>query len=201
MHLDDGFIEAFAVSWSSEYFHESHLDHLPALGIGYLPRYKCTKPSLFDENDVMKRALIIFVVSLSLLAWTSSIFAQRGMGDHVGVAQEAPRPIVTLEGEICSIETHPCERTTGESSLGTHLILKSTNAELNIHLGPADAVQHVADLMTSGDLVRVRAFQTENMPKNNYAAQSITFEGKRFGFGTRICVLSGRVDAQFGWEH
>ena len=72
-----------------------------------------------------------------------------------------------------------CEKTTGRSLVGTHIFLETRDGEsLNIHLGPAAAVADIVAKLSVREKqdLTVKAFRTQKMPKNNYAAQSITFD-------------------------
>ncbi|QEG36106.1 DUF2202 domain-containing protein [Bythopirellula goksoeyrii] len=102
--------------------------------------------------------------------------AQRGVGDPVGVAQQAVQPkVVSLSGTVKAIITEPCKMTTGRSEEGTHILLEpTTGGELNIHLGPTASVGSVADKLVVGQTVAVQAFRTDKLPEDNYVAQSIS---------------------------
>jgi hypothetical protein len=103
--------------------------------------------------------------------------AQKGMGDPTGVAQQSVKPeSVSLSGKVLAVETGPCERGTGRGYIGTHFLLKTPKGKkLNIHLGPADAVDYVTDQLPVGKKVTVDAFRTAKMPENHYVAKSVTF--------------------------
>ncbi len=115
-----------------------------------------------------------------LVVWgaPATSFAQRGMGDPTGVAQQAVKPgIVSITGTVRQIVTEPCEQTTGPSYLGAHLILASDDgAELNIHLGPAVRVASIVEKLAKGTRVEVAAFRTDKMPKHHYVAQVIAVD-------------------------
>ncbi len=128
----------------------------------------------------MKRRLVL--VTAGALLWSvvaSCAYAQRGMGDPVGVASQAVRPeVVALSGEVLKVNTEPCKMTTGPAYLGTHFLLKTPKGEeLNVHLGPADRVSYVTEQLPLGENVTVNAFRTAKMPENHYVAQSVTFDG------------------------
>ena len=123
-------------------------------------------------------ALVVVLAVLGGLA-ADSAEAQRGMGQAAGVAVQGVRPdVVSLVGTVQRIEIGPCERTTGRASLGAHFILKTPDAEeLNVHLGPAAAVEFITDQLPVGKEVTVDAFRTAIMPENHYVAQVVTFDG------------------------
>lgn len=128
----------------------------------------------------MKRELTF--LAAGALLWgvvTPCVYAQRGMGDSTGVARQAVKPeVVTLSGSVLKVTTEPCKMTTGPAYLGTHFLLTTPQGEdLNIHLGPADAVAYVAEQLRVGENVNVDAFRTAKMPENHYVAQSVALDG------------------------
>lgn len=112
--------------------------------------------------------------------WVSASLAQRGQGDPQGVALQPARPkVVSLSGEVLETKTEPCQMTTGRSRLGTHLIMKTSDGKtVNIHLGPADAVEFAAKRLSRGQKVEVEAFRTKKIEKGQYIARSLTLEGR-----------------------
>jgi len=102
--------------------------------------------------------------------------AQKGMGDRVGVARQVATPdIVSLSGKVLKVEAEPCKMTTGRALVGTHVLLETSNGdELNIHLGPKVEVDQIAEQLTVGTEVLVKAFRTAKMPEQQYVAQSLT---------------------------
>jgi hypothetical protein len=120
----------------------------------------------------------LVAVLSSALAWSligTPAVAQKGMGDREGVARQAEKPkVVALSGKVLSVESGPCENTTGRATVGTHLMLKSAQGkELNVHLGPEAAVEPVARRLSKGMKIDVKAFRTDKMPKAHFVAQSI----------------------------
>jgi hypothetical protein len=117
-------------------------------------------------------AAVVFAIGLS-----SAAFAQRGMGDAQGVAQQATKPkVVSLSGKVLKVETAPCEMTTGRSLLGTHFVMKTSDKKkVNIHLGPAGAVDFVTKNLSQGLEVEVTAFRTEKMKEGHYVARTLAF--------------------------
>ena len=106
----------------------------------------------------------------------STAMAQRGVGETSGVARQAVRPeVVVLTGKVVQVETGPCESTTGHAILGTHFLMVNSEGEtLNIHLGPAEAVEFVAQELTKDKEVQVAAFRTEKMKQDHYVARTVT---------------------------
>ncbi len=128
--------------------------------------------------------LLFAVVCIS--SWAcSATFAQKGMGDQIGVVRQGLKPPMTqLSGKIVSIETHPCEKTTGPALAGTHLIMGGTDdKQYNLHLGPASAVAPIIEPLQPGKQIEVVAFRTSQMPENQYVATTLRLEdGKVLAF-------------------
>jgi hypothetical protein len=143
-----------------------------ATTIGYYPS---------KEVRTMERTMaFLTVVALLAGATEQSAHAQKGVGDLAGVARQIPKPsLVTLTGTILAVETQPCEKTTGQGRIGSHVLLKTEEGEkLNIHLGWADAVAETAKQLTVGKKISVTAFHTDKLPEGHYIAQSLKFDGK-----------------------
>jgi predicted Fe-Mo cluster-binding NifX family protein len=119
------------------------------------------------------------VVCVLAFAW-SGAFAQRGTGDPQGVARQPAKPqVVSLAGEVLEVKTEPCQMTTGRSSRGAHLLIKTSEGKtINLHLGPAAAVESVTEGLSRGAQIKAEAFQTETMEKDQYIARSLTI-GRR----------------------
>lgn len=124
----------------------------------------------------MKVSSLSVAVAVACGLWVSAGLAQRGQGDPQGVAQQPAKPkVVSLSGKVLKVKTEPCQMTTGRSQLGTHLIMKTFDAKtLNIHLGPADAMKSVAKELLAGTEVKVEAYRTKKMEKDQYIARSLT---------------------------
>jgi hypothetical protein len=103
--------------------------------------------------------------------------AQKGMGERTGVARSVAKPeVVSLSGKVLATETGPCEKTTGKAVVGSHFLLETAEGKmLNIHLGPADAVDYIVKQLIVGKEVTVRGFRTAKMPQDHYVAQSVAF--------------------------
>jgi len=130
---------------------------------------------------MQRKELLTILLSIAvLLGLGPPAFAQRGMGDTDGVVRQGLKlDTVILQGDVIRVITGPCEKSTGRSEIGTHFILKTRKgAERNIHLGPAQLVQGVTDMLSPGSSVTARVFRTEKMPKGNYNAVTITVDNK-----------------------
>lgn len=128
-----------------------------------------------------RNQLLTILLSIAVLSGLGPpSFAQRGMGDANGVVRQGLKlDTVTIQGDVVRVITGPCEKSTGRSESGTHFILKTEQGEeRNIHLGPTQLVQEVADMLSTGSNVTARVFRTEKMPKGNYNAVTITVDNK-----------------------
>ncbi len=126
----------------------------------------------------MRSFVIVVAATVVLFAIAVPVArAQRGVGDPSGVASQAVKPkTVSLSGKLVEVKTGPCESTTGRFPVGTHIILETApKQQLNIHLGPADAVADIVAKLSPGQALSVKAFRTEKMKENHYVAQSLTF--------------------------
>jgi hypothetical protein len=113
--------------------------------------------------------------------FSSTVYAQKGMGDQDGVARQGLRPSLTrLTGKILSVETHPCEKTTGPALAGTHLIVEGTDGKrYNLHLGPANAVASIVTPLQPGVPIEVTAFRTSKMPEDQYVVSTLLLENSK----------------------
>ncbi|MBN1912234.1 MAG: hypothetical protein JW818_21115 [Pirellulales bacterium] len=123
-------------------------------------------------------ALIVAAFSWSMSA--SPAYAQRGMGDPIGMAQRQVLPkLVSLSGKLAAIQTQPCKGGTGFGVVGTHIVLKTDEGkELMVDLGWAKAVEPIVKQLSVGKKINVIAFRTDKMPKGRYVAKSLSFDEK-----------------------
>jgi hypothetical protein len=127
----------------------------------------------------MKIAFVAVATVVVLGTWLAgAAYSQKGAGDATGVARQAEKPeIISLYGKLLEIKTGPCEATTGQSPIGTHLILETAEKEkVNVHLGPAAAVAETAAKLTVGQEIAVKAFRTDKLKDQQYVAISLTFD-------------------------
>ncbi len=117
---------------------------------------------------------LLGVVCMPLLVSTT-VYAQKGMGDRIGVARQGLKPSpIELSGTIVSVETHPCAKTTGHAVVGTHLIVKGTDGQqYNLHLGPAYAVAALTESLQPGRAIGAVVFRTPQMPENQYVVSTL----------------------------
>lgn len=108
--------------------------------------------------------------------------AQKGTGDSEGVARKGLRPpIEALSGTIKEIKIGPCEKTTGRSREGAHLIVQTPQATtINLHLGPTFALRDELKQLAVGQDVSFEAFRTDRMAKDAYIAKTVKSGDKVF---------------------
>ncbi len=123
---------------------------------------------------------LLLVACLALLL-CGGAYGQKGMGDPTGIVRQGLNPpLTTLSGKLVSIETHPCENTTGYALAGTHLIVEAEDGtKYNIHVGPADAVASIVEPLTAGARIEVQAFRTATMPQDQYVATRLVLAADR----------------------
>lgn len=128
---------------------------------------------------VRDRWRLLLTVACVVLLVSCGAYAQKGVGDQIGVVRQGLNPPLTkLSGKLVSIETHPCENTTGYALAGTHLIVEADDGtKYNLHVGPADAVASVVEPLTPGIQIDVYAFRTSEMPEDQYVATTLVLAG------------------------
>ena len=127
------------------------------------------------RTTVTPAAILVLLCAMAV----PPALAQRGMGERAGVGQQVVKPkVISLSGKVLATETGPCEKTTGRAYVGSHfLLITPEGKQLNVHLGPADAVDDLVGRLTAGKKVTVHAFRTAKMTKNHYVAQSLKVDG------------------------
>jgi len=92
------------------------------------------------------------------------VFSQKGTGESQGIAQQGLKlPVTTISGNLLEIKTGLCE---------------SKGGNVNIHLGPAMAVDHVVNQLVIGSTLSIDVFRTDRLPKNAYIAKSLALNDK-----------------------
>jgi hypothetical protein len=135
------------------------------------------------EEDISMRTLQVgTLVIVWALSFAVPAAAQRGVGESAGVAQQAQKPAIeTISGTLKEVKTGSCERTTGRSLLGVHLIVEAVDEKtINLHLGPAAALEDVVGQLSAGQPITFEAFRTDVMPEDAYVAKSLTVSETTF---------------------
>lgn len=110
-------------------------------------------------------------ISFCLVAFTS--YSQKGTGDKNGVSRQQLNPeLLKMEGTIEKVESGPCKYTTGKSIKGTHLMVKTEDGLVNIHLGPMTEVSKLLSA-NEGDQIKITVFKTDKLPKDQFIAKEI----------------------------
>lgn len=135
-----------------------------------------------QRASTMKRHLYLLALTTLLGSVACDAYAQKGMGDDTGVARRAIKPkLITLHGTVRAIESSSCPKTTGRATVGTHLLLESSEERVfNIHLGPAAETTAIVRKVPVGSSVTVTGFRTEAMPEDHYVAKSVAIGDTTF---------------------
>lgn len=123
-----------------------------------------------------------YLISFTFILITLPLFAQRGTGSQTGMARSRlEADLKSLTGTVEQIKIGPCEKTTGKSAQGVHLILQTSSQQtLNLHLGPesADAVQNALKLIKKGSTISTEAFTTPQLQANAYIVKDLKINGE-----------------------
>jgi len=124
--------------------------------------------------------LAAIVALMALMTMGTTTWGQRGIGDNDGVTRQAIETQQTsIQGKIKEIVIEKCENTTGPFDIGMHLLLTTDETkQYNVHLGPAVIVRDLIDQLEVGKSVTVKAYRTEKMPKENFVAIVLKYDGK-----------------------
>ena len=148
---------------------------LQKLAIGSTEGRRITAGPFQKEISMKSLPFLLSVALLGIVSLVAPATAQKGMGEPGGVAGQAVKPpIETMSGTIKDIKTGRCERTTGRSVNGVHLIVQAQdNRTINLHLGPASALADTIQKLSPGETITFEAFRTDRMPKDAYVAKSL----------------------------
>ncbi len=126
------------------------------------------------------RIAMVTVLAVLVCLGPTAQAEQKGLGGSTGIAREAEKPpVVSMSGQVVEIKTGPCEKSTGKSLVGTHLLIQTKeDGKLNLHLGPTSAVRHIVEQLSVGQLLTFEGFHTEQMPGDAYIAKSLTLDDK-----------------------
>ncbi|MCZ7592357.1 MAG: hypothetical protein M5U15_09485 [Kiritimatiellae bacterium] len=124
----------------------------------------------------------LMLSGLTMLLAAPIVFAQRGVGDDVGVVrQQAKVERSTVAGTLVEVKDGPCENTTGRSYIGMHYILKAEDGEMiNLHLGPSETMKSMNLPTEIGKTVSATAFRTDKMKEDALTAIEVTVDGKTY---------------------
>ena len=130
----------------------------------------------------MSRLLLVTIALCAALAMTTPAVAQRGVGEAEGIVRQGLQPpAVALVGVIEEVLIGPCHRTTGRAAVGAHALVRTeAHGTVNLHLGPAAALDALIDRLTVGMTVEVQAFRTDPMPDDALVARTVTVGDETF---------------------
>lgn len=105
-------------------------------------------------------------------------YSQKGKGDAMGVRRQGLNPeLLQMEGTIKEITNDPCEHTTGKSMYGTHFLIRTKDALINMDLGPTSEISQLVTA-SEGDAIAMTVFRTDKLSHDQYIAKEITVNGK-----------------------
>ncbi|MQX36503.1 hypothetical protein [Roseospira navarrensis] len=108
--------------------------------------------------------------------------AQRGMGEAQGLTRQgATLPMTMLSGVVRDLKIDTCEQTTGRAVTGVHAIVETPDhGTVNLHLGPAVALEDLTAHLQPGEDLSAEAFRTDIMPADAFVARTVTVDGTTF---------------------
>lgn len=126
----------------------------------------------------MKVFIIKSLIFLTMYLAAIAGFSQKGTGEAKGISRQGLNPeLLKMEGTIEKIEYGPCKYTTGRSVSGTHLMVKTQEKLVNIHLGPTTEVSELLSA-TEGDPITMIVFRTDRLPQDDFIAKEVTVNGE-----------------------
>ena len=101
-----------------------------------------------------RKTLWTTVCGVALAALVSMpTLAQQGMGGRKGSPHYDPKTEVTVKGTVEEVKEYPSQG--GGSHTGLHVILRTDNGSLAVHLGPTDYWKKNGFELAKGDAIEV----------------------------------------------
>lgn len=101
-----------------------------------------------------RKTLWTTVCGIALAALLSMLtLAQQGMGGRKGSPHYNPKTEVTVKGTVQEVKEYPSQG--GGSRTGIHVILRTDNGSLDVHLGPTDYWKKNGFELIKGDSIEV----------------------------------------------
>ncbi len=117
--------------------------------------------------------LMLSVATLLLTLMTMPLLAQGG-GPGKGMRNYDPKTEVTVKGTIENVQQQ-----TGKGAwMGTHLILKTDAATIDVHVGPSSYIAQKQFTFAKGDTIEVVGSEVTISGQEALLAREITKEGK-----------------------
>jgi hypothetical protein len=119
-------------------------------------------PLLVAEEVTMKRKRSIIWTLVAIVASSTTAIAQPGPGPHMrgggpGMRHAAriydPKTVETVSGDVVRVEHVPSRRGMGG---GVHLVLRTGDGTVAVHLGPAGYVERQDVKIAAGDRIQVK---------------------------------------------
>jgi len=129
-----------------------------------------------------KKFLLTTLVLANLTVFS---FAQKGVGNTIGIAQEGIQTHVNeISGSLIEVLDEPCTETTGKYAMGTHLLIKHKinhkEQVANIHLGPTAFVSKMVKDFVPGMEISLKVYHAEGLPENHFVAKSFSYGNNQY---------------------
>jgi hypothetical protein len=147
------------------------------------------------------RLVVHLVIALSMLLSASLAFAQplrgwRGSGGWgMGGSYQRiynPATVETLTGEVLAVERI---RPVRGMSYGVHLLMKTPEETISVHLGPAWYIERLDTKIAKGDRIEVKGSRVTVMGKPAIIAQEV-----KKGDSRLVLRDSSGIPAWAGWR-
>ena len=141
-----------------------------------VPGSPARKGAYVIGTQVMRGIHLIGVAVAVAAAISGPASAQRGVGDNEGVVRSGvPVDLTAIDGTVTDVRRTQCANSTGRFVDGLHLIVDTVDrGVVNLHLGPAVALEDLAAVIEAGDLVSADVFRTDALPADALVATAVT---------------------------
>ncbi|HEX6881111.1 MAG TPA: hypothetical protein VF135_12150 [Terriglobales bacterium] len=100
----------------------------------------------------MRRTLLLLVVIALAVTVLSAVAQSQGPGGRgMGMGPYDVKTETTVTGTVQAVQLHPGRG----RGMGTHLLLKTKDATLDVHVGPSTYIEKQGFAFTEGDTVEV----------------------------------------------
>jgi hypothetical protein len=154
-------------------FQSKHRNNSSNLVFILMTQMQAPRASRQQEAFVQKTHSHPLLVVFLLVAFTSSVCAQRGAG--MRMPRYDPKAEATLSGTIDDIRALAGRY----RATGTHLILKTDSGTIEVHVGPSAYIEKQQFSFAKGDHIEVLGSQVKIGGKDALLAREITKDGKK----------------------
>lgn len=122
----------------------------------------------------MQRASWLILTATTLLTLMTTPILAQGGGPGKGMRNYDPKTEVTVKGTIEDVQ----QQTGKRAWKGTHLILKTDGASVDVHVGPSSYIARKQFTFTKGDTIEVVGSKVAIAGQEALVAREITKDGK-----------------------